>query len=81
MILIHDPENLQTVISKIDDGNFRNLFKLLFQKRTEKVQQNIQLTNRVEDLEKRVLLQERYSSKDSLIVSRHFLLLRKNARL
>ena len=57
-------ENLQTVISKIDDENFRNLFKLMFQKHTEKDQEIIQLTNRVEDLEKRVLEQERYSSKD-----------------
>ena len=42
-------ENLQTVISKIDDKNFRNLFKLMFRKLTKKDQAIIQLTNRVED--------------------------------
>ena len=60
-------KNLHAVISKIDDENYRNLFKMMFQKLTEKDQEIIQLTNRVEDLEKRVLEQERYSSKDSLI--------------
>ena len=45
----------------------RNLFKLMFQKLTEKDQKIIQLTNSVENLEKRVLEQERYASKDSLI--------------
>ena len=60
-------ENLQTVISKIDDENFRNLFKLMFQKLTEKNQETIHPPSRVEDLEKRVQEQDRYSSKDSLI--------------
>ena len=60
-------ENLQTVISKTGDENFRNFFKLMFQKLTEKDQEIIQLINRVEHLEKKVLEQERYSSKDSLI--------------
>ena len=58
-------ENLKTDISKIDDEKFRNLLELMFKKLTEK--EFIQPTNRVEDLEKRVLEQERYSSKDSLI--------------
>ena len=43
--------NLQTVISKIIDEKFRNLFILMFQELTEKDQEIIQLTNRVEDLE------------------------------
>ena len=38
-------ENLQTVISKIDDEKYRNLFKLMFQKLTKKHQEIIQLTN------------------------------------
>ena len=45
-------ENLQTVISKSDDENVRNLFKLMIQKHTEKDQETIQLTNRVGDLGK-----------------------------
>ena len=60
-------ENLQTVMSKIDDEISRNLFKLMFQKLSEKDQEIIQLTNRGVDLEKRVREQERYSSKDSHI--------------
>ena len=48
-------EILQTVISKIDDENYQNVFKLMFQKLTEKAQKIIQLSNRVEDLERRVL--------------------------
>ena len=48
-------EILQTVISKIDDENYQNVFKLMFQKLAGKAQEIIQLSNRVEDLEKRVL--------------------------
>ena len=45
----------------------KNLIKVMFQKLTEKDRETIRLTNRVEDLEQRVLEQDRDSTKDSLI--------------
>ena len=59
-------ENLQTAISDIDDEKYRNLFNLFVQKLDEKDKEITQLTNRVDEIEQRVLDHEHYSSKDSL---------------
>ena len=40
-------ENLQTAILKIIDEKCQNLFELMFQKFTEKENENIEVTNKV----------------------------------
>ena len=58
-------ENLQISNSKTDDEIHRNLFKFILQKFIKKDREIIQPTNRIEDLQQRVLEQERCFSKDS----------------
>ena len=59
--------NIETALSEIEDGATKKLIEFLLQQNAAKTKEIIELRNEVCSLEQRITLQERYSSKDSLI--------------
>ena len=57
-----------SMLEKISDTNVRQIFDKLLTDLGKKVEIILDLENKVDDLEQRVSAQERYSSKDCLIL-------------
>ena len=60
--------DIETALSEIQDAPTKRLIEFLFMQNAQKTQEIIALKNEVCALEQRVTLQERYSSKDCLIL-------------
>ena len=73
--------DLRQQIQQLDDGIIKQLFGQLVQKLTEKDKKIEELEERVCSLESRMQLQERYSSKDTLIFENVPLINDRNYRL